>query len=155
MHATTHKGTVALLLVVGTVSSLFGKSIYLIKAPGRDGSDKLFRKPLAVTLLMFVGMLCCLPCSLLYNWVSSVLARRRASQQVRDGDGDSPSEAQEPLLSGAADTEAEESSWSLASLAESTSKWWEHYDAVIIPTLFDLVATVLMSVGLLFTTVSV
>jgi drug/metabolite transporter (DMT)-like permease len=40
--------------------------------------------------------------------------------------------------------------FSLESLATSTRSWWRRYDAVLAPTLFDLTASSLLSVGLLF-----
>lgn len=106
---------------------------------------------------MFIGMMLCLPGLELLNWVRRQLAKRR-----RSGD-----ESEALLGSAASDTSttAEESDEDVAELpaaatavdkppATGAAKA-KKYALILIPTTFDLIATILMSVGLLFITVSV
>lgn len=138
-------GGVGMLMATGTLSSLVGKALYELRAPGQDGTLKSFQKPLASSLFMFLGMLACLPASLLYRTVASQLRRHGNGGGVSsNGDG-----SEEPLL-----PPATASTVSLHRMAESTVAWWHRYDAVVVPTCFDLAATVLLSVGLLFVTLS-
>lgn len=140
-----HKGAVAGLLAAGTLAALIGKGLYQIKArPAPHKAPKYFAKPLASTLAMFIGMFLCLPV-----WLA-VKATRSLLRRGANTSGDSANEEQsQPLL------RDHESTWSLESLTESTTAWWHHYAIILIPTIFDLTATILQSVGLLFTTASV
>lgn len=143
----TYIGGVGLLMASGSASSLVGKILYAVKGPDLGGHSKAFGKPWFAALLMFLGMSICLPCSWLYRLVFRL--------------GDAPSQGGYGVLShdeseqgqDAAHLRETESTWSLAEIAESTKAWWRRYDAVLFPTLFDLFASALLGIGLLFTTV--
>mmetsp|Transcript_11982 Transcript_11982/g.33708 ORF Transcript_11982/g.33708 Transcript_11982/m.33708 type:complete len:439 (+) Transcript_11982:115-1431(+) len=117
------------LLFFGTITSLFAKIVYEIQGEGLDGTVHHFHKPLFMTTLMFFGMSMCLPLAYLEKWLDKKAASDRA--------------ALEPLLQPAEEAEKEPSN--------------ELRDAalLIFPTVFDLIATVLMNVGLLWVTASV
>ena len=134
-------GGLAAVLAAGTLSSLLGKVIYTIKAPGLDDKLHLFEKPYMSSLLMFVGMLLCLPAS----WAAQAAAAAFHARP-HTGNDDPSSGAQEPLLPPVE---------SRQSVGESAAAWWQRYEAILWPTLFDLTATVTMSAGLLYTTASV
>lgn len=139
-------GGIGLLLVSGSASSLVGKILYAVKGPDRHGRSKAFAKPWFAALLMFIGMLACLPCSWIYRAARSQL---RGSDTSRTKPEDTDTEERDPLIG------PSESTWSLESVAVATRAWWHRYDAVLFPTIFDLVASALLGIGLLFTTVSV
>lgn len=110
------------LLLFGTTTSLFAKIVYELQSQGLDGDMKYFRKPWAMTLLMFAGMSFCLPIAYFMDRKS-----KESGQLAQPLLGEPPrthSEVRETLLLG-------------------------------IPTFFDLVATVLMNIGLLSVTASV
>ena len=88
-----------------------------------------------MTCVMFAGMALCLPLALFQERT----ARRNARKASR-GDGASAGDASIPLL------EAGEGRWSPAAEAHRAA-------LLAVPTAFDLVATVLMNVGLLSVTV--
>lgn len=119
------------LLTFGTITSLFAKLVYELKGEGLDGHEKYFRKPWAMTTIMFMGMSMCLPMA---YWEDYTAARKR--RQAR-------AESSEALLGGNGTDDAPVRS--------------ELKDALMlaIPTVFDLIATVLMNVGLLTVTASV
>lgn len=118
-------GAVGGLIVFGTTTSLFAKIVYELKSVGSDGTEKYFHKPWAMTAVMFIGMTFCLP-----------LAYIKRGEKREGGD------AEEPLLGGQ---------------AEAAPKRNELKETLLlsIPTFFDLLATVLMNVGLLYVTASV
>lgn len=43
------------LIVFGTTTSLFAKVVYELQSTGADGQTKYFRKPWAMTAIMFIG----------------------------------------------------------------------------------------------------
>lgn len=99
---------------------------------------KRFRKPWAMTAVMFAGMAFCLPVAL----AQERAAKAKARQRRRDG-GD----AADPLL-GEGDA---------AGGGAAGGGWRDELRRaalLAVPTAFDLVATVLMNVGLLSVTVS-
>ena len=59
-------------------------AVYELRAPGRDGREKLFEKPWAMTTVMFLGMSFCLPIA---------YAEQRRLQKKKEHH-----EAAEPLL---------------------------------------------------------
>ncbi|KAK9811225.1 hypothetical protein WJX72_000252 [[Myrmecia] bisecta] len=113
------------LILFGTINSLLSKIVYELKGPGLH-DEHYFRKPWATTACMFLAMALCLPIS----WVAQWNKRRQAGG----------TENQEPLLPKAQGKD---------------KKGIRHYALLTVPMLFDLAATVLMSVGLLFVTASV
>lgn len=143
----TYVGGVGLLMASGSASSLVGKILYAVKGPDLKGHSKAFGKPWFAALLMFIGMGICLPCSLAYRLVFRLrhTAGKRGYDTVPD---DEPEQGH-----GSSHPQGTESTWSLAELAESTRAWWRRYDAVLFPTFFDLIASALLGIGLLFTTV--
>lgn len=119
----------------GTFTSLAAKVVYELDGIGRDGTEKTFEKPWAMTTVMFLGMTFCLPLAYFNEW-----HQKRKSQVVTDS-------AAQPLLAG----EVSEGS------SIDTGKHSELKQVLLlsIPTFFDLIATVLMNVGLLSITASV
>ena len=65
--------------------------MYELEGPDLDGKNKLFRKPWAMTLNMFIGMSFCIPLA----YLEERRNRRKPSA------GNSSLEASEPLLNGA------------------------------------------------------
>ena len=108
--------------------------MYELDAPGIDGEVKNFEKPWAMTTVMFVAMTCCLPLAYLLE------GRKKKSDQ-----GDQT--LSEPLMDGNGAVQHGE-----GSLSGSTSR---EILMLTIPTFFDLVATILMNIGLLSVTASV
>eukprot|EP00877_Chromochloris_zofingiensis_P014883 jgi/Chrzof1/9649/Cz04g10280.t1 len=124
------------LIIFGTANSLLGKLVYQLKGEGIDGSDKLFRKPWATTTLMFMSMVLCLP-------ISFILERRKKANIQR-----TVSDHQEPLL-----TSHNQSMLPFPDKTPAPSI--KDYLLLCIPTMFDLIATTLMNVGLLYVAASV
>eukprot|EP00199_Chlamydomonas_sp_CCMP681_P000784 CAMPEP_0119110376 /NCGR_PEP_ID=MMETSP1180-20130426/29240_1 /TAXON_ID=3052 ORGANISM="Chlamydomonas cf sp, Strain CCMP681" /NCGR_SAMPLE_ID=MMETSP1180 /ASSEMBLY_ACC=CAM_ASM_000741 /LENGTH=458 /DNA_ID=CAMNT_0007096685 /DNA_START=1 /DNA_END=1377 /DNA_ORIENTATION=+ len=118
-------GSVGGLLVFGTTTSLFAKLVYEIPSVGADGETKLFTKPWAMTSLMFIGMSFCLPLAL---WIER---KQRAQHDM-----------EVPLLAESQTPKAKRSDF-------------KEIMMLAIPTFFDLLATILMNVGLLYVTASV
>lgn len=116
------------LLTCGTVTSLLAKIVYELEGVGRDGKNRLFTKPWAMTTLMFVGMSLCLP---LAYWQQFQARKKRDTH-----------EAAQALL---------------GELPQGKQRHSEMKEIFLltIPTIFDLIATVLMNVGLLSVTASV
>lgn len=119
------------LLLFGTITSLFAKIVYELHGVGREGESKLFRKPWAMTTVMFLGMTMCLP---LAYW--NQYQRKKAAL--------SDNTEVDSLLR--ADSE-------LAPLKEQSEL--REVCLLAIPTVFDLMATILMNIGLLSVTASV
>ncbi|CAG9463959.1 unnamed protein product [Pedinophyceae sp. YPF-701] len=117
--------SVAGLLVFGTTTSLFAKIVYELEGKGADGHVHLFLKPWAMTTVMFMGMSLCLPLA----YYERHLAAQRKQEHM--------------LLPDDEDDEA------------STHSHWQQVVMLLIPTAFDLVATVLMNIGLLTVSASV
>ncbi|GLC68100.1 hypothetical protein PLESTF_000646000 [Pleodorina starrii] len=118
------------LLLFGTTTSLLAKIVYELKSTGKNGEEKYFRKPWAMTSLMFLGMSLCLPLA--------YYQERRAKKR---------SEAEDPLLS-----------FDYSGVSGPGGKRRSQLKEIALlslPTAFDLVATVLMNVGLLYVTASV
>jgi drug/metabolite transporter (DMT)-like permease len=150
-------------MFAGSLSNVVGKILYSLKSPGRDGLLKPFSKPWFSTTLVFIGMFICLPCSLVWRKFL-----KRHSQQLPRHDGcssvgtnhsennNSLSEQSQPLLccEDNENNQPEESTLSLESMAEASVLWWRKYDAILFPTFFDLLASGLLSIGLLYTTAS-
>ncbi|PNW72536.1 hypothetical protein CHLRE_16g689423v5 [Chlamydomonas reinhardtii] len=118
------------LLVFGTTTSLLAKIVYELKSVGKDGEEKYFRKPWAMTTLMFLGMSFCLP--LAYY-------QERQARKARRESG-----VEDPLLEAGSESGGGSKRSALREVA-----------LLALPTAFDLVATVLMNVGLLYVTASV
>ncbi|KAL3137914.1 hypothetical protein ABBQ38_005161 [Trebouxia sp. C0009 RCD-2024] len=140
------------LIVFGTLASLLGKIVYELSGNDFHGDEKLFRKPWATTTFMFFGMSFCLP----IGWVYDYLQRRKQSSEKQSDT--------EPLLTpeqGAHGADGANGANGLAgTAAEDSSSSNKHSSLrntllLAVPTMFDLTATVLMSIGLLFVTASV
>eukprot|EP00879_Flechtneria_rotunda_P007740 GHRR01008113.1.p1 GENE.GHRR01008113.1~~GHRR01008113.1.p1 ORF type:complete len:344 (+),score=105.70 GHRR01008113.1:147-1178(+) len=114
------------LIVFGTITSLFAKVVYELKGVGLDGKLKLFQKPWAMTTTMFIGMSFCLPIAYYKD--------RKEQQKKQKHD------MQQPLI-------AQANGVAKGSLKETL--------LLALPSFFDLVATVLMNIGLLNVTASV
>ncbi len=140
-------------MFAGTLANVISKILYTLEAPGRHHHVKPFSKPWFATLLMFVGMLICLPCSLL--WRKFLKRHNHNASSAEGGNNNNNSSEQEvPLLAHEHGSQQEQSTVSLESMAEASVAWWRKYDAILFPTLFDLFASGLLSIGLLYTTAS-
>mmetsp|Transcript_4359 Transcript_4359/g.12571 ORF Transcript_4359/g.12571 Transcript_4359/m.12571 type:complete len:454 (-) Transcript_4359:421-1782(-) len=118
------------LLLFGTITSLFAKIVYELDGVGREGHHKLFQKPWAMTCVMFFGMSLCLPLAYWQQWQKQKAASDNAA---------------EPLLSATSEELG----------AEAKTSELREVCLLAIPTVFDLMATVLMNIGLLSVTASV
>ena len=151
-HPVKRRWGISLLMITGTLASIEGKLIYSLRAPGRHGEIKPFAKPWFCAMLMFVGMSICLPCSLLWRKVLKSGKREEdngTNASVVTGPSvHGTSDAEEPLLSD------RESVVSVDTVESAAAAWWSRYSAVLFPTVFDLIASALLSVGLLFVTTS-
>ncbi|KAI3438585.1 hypothetical protein D9Q98_001009 [Chlorella vulgaris] len=123
------------LIVFGSFTSLAAKIVYELEGQGRDGNLKHFEKPWAMTTVMFLGMSFCLP-------LAFFLERRKGQRPHKAAGADGG--AAEPLLS---DESPQVPGTQHSELAQALM--------LFIPTAFDLIATVLMNVGLLSVTASV
>jgi hypothetical protein len=137
------------------------------QAPGRDGQLKSFEKPWASTLLMFIGMAACLP-------AAAAAKNLRAWFQRLEAAGEGPG-SREPLLGrrsgggGSAASNSDEAASSVdnggvgdegggasgGGAAAAGGASLRDLLLILIPTAFDLLATVTMAVGLLYVTASV
>lgn len=135
------------LVVFGTVSSLLAKIIYELQAPGNDGVVKPFHKPWACTTMMFVGMTFCLPLSWVLSKFEAWQERRKQRKQVSGSASESDVSAplmRESPFAAVSDKPHEEQGTSVKNIA-----------LLAVPMAFDLIATILLSVGLLTTSASV
>lgn len=139
---------VAGLVVYGTISSLLAKIIYELKAPGRGDHLKHFHKPWACTTMMFVGMTFCLPLSWVINLVQ-YLHRSRSQRAKQDADGRVSNEGVDAPLMQVSPFAAH------SHTAHDEGPDMHSIMLLAIPMAFDLVATILLSVGLLTTSASV
>jgi len=153
-QVTQYHSSIGLLMFAGSLSNVVGKILYSLKSPGRDGLLKPFSKPWFSTTLIFLGMFICLPCSLV--WRIFLKRHNHNGTSVNDTnhseDNNSLSEQSQPLLH-SEDTENNQEEESTLSL-QSAALWWRKYDAILFPTFFDLLASGLLSIGLLYTTAS-
>ena len=157
-HTTSGRGSLTLLLFSGTASNIIAKLLYSVSAPGLDGDElKPFAKPWFSTLLMFLGMALCLPCSWLFEKFTQFSFSNTDSRSSSSARGDeetplllSPQDDQQDRDRDEEEGEEEESALAIS----GKGAWRQRYGAIIFPTLFDLVASALLSVGLLFITAS-
>jgi drug/metabolite transporter (DMT)-like permease len=119
------------LITFGTLTSLAAKAVYELDGTTRRGEHVLFQKPWAMTSVMFLGMSLCLPLAYWQQWKAKKL--REAGR------------ISEPLLGEDVNKAA----------ANNTHSEAREIMLLAIPTAFDLVATVLMNIGLLSVTASV
>lgn len=114
-------------------------AVYELDAQGIDGKVKNFEKPWAMTTIMFVAMTCCLPLAYL------------PFDGQRKPSGQNDETLSEPLIDG--------NGPDVQNMVENTqlseSAGLSQILMLTIPTFFDLVATILMNVGLLSVTASV
>lgn len=101
--------------------------MYDLDGVGRDGEVKHFTKPWAMTTVMFLGMTFCLP---LAYYVEHLNEKQKQGNEATSSLLHEEGEPQQSKESG---------------------KTW----MLIIPTVFDLIATILMNIGLLSVTASV
>ena len=156
------------MLTFGTASSIMSKVNYEVKGMNSLGKLVSFHKPWFCVLVMFIGMSGCI---FIYvaMLVFDALASRRKRQAKKRSTGEytsfthSQDEDNEYLKALIANnyysTEAEETP-----VMEDAMNEQEELSMcsqvlgmlmIIIPTAFDLIATVLMSIGLLYVTVSI
>eukprot|EP00741_Cyanophora_paradoxa_P010696 tig00020538_g10338.t1 len=124
---------IAGLLVFGTIISLTAKLIFEVESTGLSGQPKNFEKPWFLTMTMFASMCFCFP----LLWLKQRQARRAAADPER-----------QPLKG--ADRETPD--------RPETPKHKHHRRRVLlalVPALTDLLATLLMMSGLVYTTVSI
>jgi hypothetical protein len=141
------------------------------QAPGRDGQLKSFEKPWASTLLMFIGMACCLPAAAaaghLRAWLKRLeaaggglgsreplLARHSGGGESAASNSDEAASASSVDNGGLGEAEAASGGTSGGAAAAGGPSRRDLL-LILIPTAFDLLATVTMAVGLLYVTASV
>lgn len=129
------------LLVFGTTTSLFAKIVYELQGPDKDGHMQYFTKPWAMTTVMFLGMSFCLP----WAYWEEYKHKKQAKEALQSANGG----IRDPLLYGESLTD--ESKGTAVVRGNSAKDIF----MLAIPTCFDLIATVLMNIGLLSVTASV
>lgn len=135
------------LIVFGTIASLLGKIVYELSGKTQSGAEKLFRKPWASTAIMFLGMSLCLP----LGWLLERFEAHRQAKKEAEGSSDAAAVA---LLKGENKGDDEHDSDEHDN-GRQQSTGFKSELMLILPTMFDLTATALMSVGLLYVTASV
>jgi len=117
-------------LAAGTFCTIASKLLFQMHAPGLDGRVHAFTPPLFQTFVMFLGMSFALPAHYLGEWY-------RARQAVHSEccGGASPATPDEP--------------------PRRRPSALETYLVLAVPSVFDLIATCLMVLGLLHTAASV
>jgi len=143
-------------LISGTYSAISSKALYKWNTEGINGISNKFQKPYFMTMMMFVGEALCLFYKLVVDWQASRKKHFVMSQSVMDGtdsltngnnnNADSPQHANgtlsAPLL--------ENGRTSVSS--EAANK--PHLGVFVILTLFDLTASTLNGVGLIWVSAS-
>ena len=124
-----------LALVAGTGCSLTSKFLLDMRSTGMDGEDKKFEKPLFQTLGMFVGMVAALAMHALVIWFRIPFPGYTHPKGKKAG--------------GAADKGEDSEDKTPAALPI-----WMYF-LLVIPSLFDLVATALCMLGLMHVQVSI
>ncbi|CAL5221472.1 g3669 [Coccomyxa viridis] len=137
MVQTSSVVSIAGLLIFGTLSSIASKVVYQTEGETFDGSIKSFKKPWASTALMFVAMVMCLPIA----WIARLVEMEKKKKS---------SDESKPLI-GKSDGKSEEPTSKLAAKNASLKEIL----ILGLPMCFDLTATLLMSIGLLYVTASV
>ena len=137
--------------------------VYELQGPSlQDGKLELFRKPWAMTTVMFVGMSFCLPLAHFQEWKAKKRADAAKRQQQQQQQSDAA--LRSPLLDPVDESAAYDGQGSAAavappsrlqSLGAAAAAELRRAALLSVPTAFDLVATVLMNVGLLSVTASV
>ncbi|BDA43255.1 Solute carrier family 35 member F6 [Coccomyxa sp. Obi] len=127
------------LLLFGTISSIFSKVVYQTEGEDMSGHPKYFKKPWASTALMFLAMVMCLPIA----WIAAAIESRRKKSAASE---------RKPLLGEEGETSTQQGA--AAKLAAKSASFKEIM-ILGLPMAFDLTATLLMSIGLLYVTASV
>eukprot|EP00884_Botryococcus_braunii_P000695 jgi/Botrbrau1/10626/Bobra.154_1s0015.1 len=127
------------LMVFGTMGSVLSKLVYQLQGESAEGDIRYFRKPWLTTSLMFVAMSFCLPLAWMVDWHKS---KKHPIQHSLD-------EGHQPLLQTLSPNDPHSATTDrIESKGKSTF-------LLAIPMALDLVATLLMSIGLLYVTASV
>lgn len=145
---------VAGLLVSGTLTSLSAKSLFQLHGHVGDGQDKAFAKPLFATTLMFTGMALCLLLVPLFQrleaWLALQTVRIASNLHLQQPllvsqQQEGPLDLTKPLFESPSDLDVRGAGHRAA----------RSFVLIIVPTCFDIVATLLKKVGLLFLLASV
>ncbi len=129
-------------IVFGTASSILSKELFEQTVNG-----VAFKKPLFQTTLMFFGMLLALPIHLIYERWSQRNASKKVALRVNI-DSDDTSSQEYTLLA--------ESPSSQQSYSASSNQWtFRSTTILLIPSMFDLLATALANIGLVMIEVSI
>jgi len=135
----------------GTYSAISNKILYEWETEGLDHERQAFKKPYFMTLMMFVGEALCLFYKLVSDWQTSrsrPFVTNQSSMNGAEGmtTGDSPKEGQlvAPLL---------DNTSSRHSVSQDPSNR-PHLGVFVILTLFDLSASTLNGVGLIWVSAS-
>eukprot|EP01025_Chloroclados_australasicus_P033081 TRINITY_DN3360_c0_g3_i2.p1 TRINITY_DN3360_c0_g3~~TRINITY_DN3360_c0_g3_i2.p1 ORF type:complete len:541 (+),score=49.39 TRINITY_DN3360_c0_g3_i2:204-1625(+) len=136
--------SVAGLLMFGTTTSLLAKIVYELQGEGISGEQKYFRKPWAMTTIMFIGMTLCLPLA----YLEKKTQKQSHLSNSNDSQNNQKIDKRIPLLD-------DENYVSGRSSPISKVQGIKEILMLSIPAIFDLVATVLMNIGLLTVTASV
>jgi hypothetical protein len=119
---------------------LGGITVYQLQGESAEGDVRYFRKPWLTTSLMFVAMSVCLPIAWVVDWY---MKRHHPVQHTLD-------EGHQPLLQTLAPNDPHS-----ATTDKIENKRRRSVFLLAIPMALDLVATLLMSIGLLYVTASV
>jgi len=120
-------------VLMGTITAVVSKVLYTTTAIGSSGHEQYFEKPLLLTALMFVSMIFALP----VHWLNVRRERREMKLTAQ-----AKHELTIPLVP-------------MGEMPEHKGASWRTLLILIVPATFDLMATALGSIGLIFTTVSI
>eukprot|EP01105_Mastigella_eilhardi_P005460 TRINITY_DN17162_c0_g1_i1.p1 TRINITY_DN17162_c0_g1~~TRINITY_DN17162_c0_g1_i1.p1 ORF type:complete len:413 (+),score=122.31 TRINITY_DN17162_c0_g1_i1:74-1312(+) len=123
------------MLVFGTATAISMKIQLEMTCKGYGGIEHKFEKPFFQSIAMFVSMACALPIS----YAGDMVAKFRAGRRGAEG-------ADKPLLAG---------NTTLQEGAEPAVKKSKNPFIVAVPCCFDLLASTLMTFGLIYISVSV
>jgi len=119
-------------VLMGSGSAVSTKVLYGISSTGIDGEVRLFEKPLVLTWVMFLSMTLALP----LHWIQHHRSKA-AEQKARLGLGHNVNNQ------------------TTTRFTMETGASWRTLFLLLVPTVFDLMATALGAIGLIFISVSV
>lgn len=128
------------MLLCGTVTVVTAAAMLQLKAKGIDGTVHLFQKPWFETLSMFIGMFLCLPC----HWGTILIPKLFAKKEERKS-----------LLTSDNSVNVDKAEAGAGSTPPKKGLGWKAYLLIAAPASCDLIATLLMYIGLMMTTASV
>ncbi|KAA6390455.1 MAG: Solute carrier family 35 member [Streblomastix strix] len=145
---------VTLMLTFGTGTMVSAKIMLQTTAPTRfePHTEKNFDKPIYQSFLMFFAMSMCLPIYFIYEGIKHLITkRRRGFERIPS---ESPPNNQQLIVNGHNDDYVSPEEL-LKRKKKKRNATIKNYVLIIIPSLCDLLATTLMTTGLIFIEVSV